>query len=479
MSERPRRLSVRTRTTLTATAIVALATVGIGLLLVGYLQSRLTSDLEATVHEQLSEATEAVRRGAALPDGGNEISVRLMRPEDRSAAVPPAGPSPSERPPLAESNVAPQPAAPNETSAAPQPAPSAEPVAAPARQVAATTTVVGPGGTATLVASASTRSVQQATAAATAALLLASPVLLAIVAALTWFSTGRALRPVEEIRDEFARLSAHDLRGRMPVPAGRDEVARLAGTLNETLDRLDHSVRRQRQFVADASHELRSPLAALRTPLEVACAHPDRVEWPDIAAGTLEDLGRLEQLTGDLLALARLDGTPATGGTAIDLGELVRDVLQRRAPGDIEWDTALESGVVIDGHRSHLVRLITNLADNAERHAARSARISVRAEDGHARLNVADDGPGVPAESREYVFERFARLDSARGRGEGGAGLGLALAREIAALHQGTLGITDSGRGANFAARFPLAEDRADATDPALSAAARRSPVAE
>ena len=140
MSERPRRLSVRTRTTLTATAIVALATVGIGLLLVGYLQSRLTSDLEATVHEQLSEATKAVRRGAALPDGGNEISVRLMRPEDRSAAVPPAGPSPSERPPLAESNVAPQPAAPNETSAAPQPAPRCGPRQGSHNRTAAETT---------------------------------------------------------------------------------------------------------------------------------------------------------------------------------------------------------------------------------------------------------------------------------------------------------------------------------------------------
>lgn len=441
-----RRLSVRARTTITATGIVALATAGLGLLLIGYVHTRLSNELDSALQRELAEARQAVQRGVDVPPARESIRVDVLPP----GPAPPAGPAP--RPGAAP---------------APAPAPSderprhaeqerAEPAPAPATTVRAT--APSPDGTRTLVASASTRSVGQATRAATSALLISAPLLLAIVAGLTWFSTGRALRPVRAIREEFTQLSAHDLRGRMPVPNSGDEVAQLARTLNETLDRLDHSVHRQRQFVADASHELRSPLAALRTPLEVACAHPDRVDWPDVAAGTLHDLERLDQLTSDLLALARLDGTPRTEGSALDMGELVRETLRHRAPGRIEWDLDLADGAVINGHRTHLARLLTNLVDNAERHAQQRARISLRAEGGHVHLDVTDDGPGIPAESREYVFERFARLDSARGRDEGGAGLGLALAREIAALHRGTLGIAESDRGAHFAVRFPLAE---------------------
>lgn len=441
-----RRLSVRARTTITATGIVALATAGIGLLLIGYLHTRLSSELDSALQGELAEARQAVQRGAHVPPAREPIKVEVLPPAPAGVRPPAPAPAPPDRTSSA------RPAPPDERLAGSE---RDEPAPAPATTV--TATAPSPDGTRTLVASASTRSVDQATRAATTALLISAPLLLAIVAGLTWFSTGRALRPVKAIREEFTQLSAHDLRGRMPVPNSGDEVARLARTLNETLDRLDRSVRRQRQFVADASHELRSPLAALRTPLEVACAHPERVDWPDVAAGTLEDLERLERLTSDLLALARLDGTPRTEGSALDLGELVRETLRHRAPGRVEWEVDLADGVVVDGHRSHLARLLTNLVDNAERHAERGARIGLRVEAGRAHLDVTDDGPGIAAESREYVFERFARLDSARGRDEGGAGLGLALAREIAALHGGTLGLAESDRGAHFAARFPLA----------------------
>ena len=459
-----RRLSVRARTTITATGIVALATAGIGLLLIGYLHTRLSSELDSALQGELAEARQAVQRGAHVPPAREPIRIEVLPSEqDPRRGGPAPAPMPDDRP----SAAAPAPSDERSARAAREErfqrerAERGEP--APAPTTTATATAPSPDGTRTLVASASTRSVDQATRAATTALLISAPLLLAIVAGLTWFSTGRALRPVKAIREEFTQLSAHDLRGRMPVPNSGDEVARLARTLNETLDRLDRSVHRQRQFVADASHELRSPLAALRTPLEVACAHPDRVDWPDVAAGTLEDLERLERLTSDLLALAHLDGTPRTEGSTLNLGDLIRETLRHRAPGRIEWDVDLADGVVIDGHRSHLARLLTNLVDNAERHAERRARISLRAEAGHAHLDVTDDGPGIPVESSEYVFERFARLDSARGRDEGGAGLGLALARDIAALHGGTLGIAESDRGAHFTARLPLAEPSGDA----------------
>lgn len=434
-----RRLSVRARTTIIATGIVALATAGIGLLLIGYVHNRLSSELDDALQRELADARQAVQRGANVPPARDSVRVEVL-PSEQTAGPAPMPASPAE--PEEDSGLAPP------DRAEPAPAPSTR----------ATATALSPDGTRTLVASASTRSVDQATRAATSALLISAPLLLAIVAGLTWFSTGRALRPVKAIREEFTQLSAHDLRGRMPVPDSNDEIARLARTLNQTLDRLDRSVHRQRQFVADASHELRSPLAALRTPLEVACAHPDRVDWPGVAAETLEDLERLERVTSDLLALARLDGTSSAEGSRLDLGELIRETLQHRSPGRIEWEVDLVGGAVIDGHRSHLVRLLTNLVDNAERYAQQCARISLRAEAGYVHLDVTDDGPGIPAGSREYVFERFARLDSARGRDEGGAGLGLALAREIAALHRGTLGIAESDRGAHFAVRFPLAE---------------------
>ncbi|WP_243793976.1 cell wall metabolism sensor histidine kinase WalK [Saccharopolyspora gloriosae] len=443
MRDRPlrRRASIRARTTLAATGIVAVATVAIGWFLLGYLHGRLTEDLDAALRGQLTEAGRAVQVGSALPAPAGSVSVRMM----------PAPPASEED--LAEPSVPANPI-PSQSARTP-PARAVVPLNTDAR-LTATTTVSTPLGDRTLIASASTRSVEQATSAATTGLLLGAPVLLVLVAALTWFSTGRALRPVEAIRHEFTRLSAQDLRGRMPVPASGDEIARLATTLNDTLDRLDDSVRRQRRFVADASHELRSPLAALRTPLEVAQAHPDRAHWPTIAAGTLEDLDRLERLTSDLLALARIDGTTPTTGDTLDLSSLAADTITRRAPAELHRDVDVEPGIVIEGHRTHLARLITNLLDNAETHAEHRVAIRLRAEGASARLDVVDDGPGIPAEFRDQVFERFARLDTARTREQGGSGLGLALVREIADMHHGTVVINDSGRGAHFTVRVPL-----------------------
>ncbi|MFR9730151.1 ATP-binding protein [Saccharopolyspora sp. MS10] len=479
-----RGLSIRARTTLTATAIVALAVIAIGGLLVGYLNGRLNEELDAALREQLDAASASMVAGSGIPEEPTgTVRVRAI-PAGEPGTVPlspdaddstPAGPPESGELAYSDPGVPVIPGSPPETGVLdtddPAPVPpgadpveplSPGPIPAGAESVAplrtATTTVATPNGTQTLIASASTRSVQRATETAATGLLVGMPLLLAVVAALTWFSTGRALRPVEAIRHEFTRLSAQDLRGRMPVPASDDEIARLALTLNDTLDRLDDSVRRQRQFVADASHELRSPLAALRTPLEVAQAHPDRAHWPSIAEGTLGDLDRLERLTSDLLALARIDGIPHTEGRELDLSSLAADTLERRPPTHVERRAELEPGIAVHGHRTHLSRLITNLLDNAEAHAEHRVTLRLRTEDGQARLDVLDDGPGVPAESREHVFQRFARLDTARARERGGAGLGLALAREIAALHEGTLVITDSDRGAQFTARFPLAE---------------------
>ncbi|MEU7132338.1 ATP-binding protein [Streptomyces sp. NPDC046261] len=284
----------------------------------------------------------------------------------------------------------------------------------------------------------------------------------ALVAGTTWVVAGRVLRPVEAIRTQFAELTAHHLDRRVPVPRTRDEVSRLAQTMNTTLDRLQEAVDQQRRFVGDASHELRSPLATLRTELEIALAHPDRADWAEVVAAALGDARRLQELTADLLLLARLDaagGPGLPGGRPVDLAALVREeTARRRPPGRPALRVETGSGPVpVHGHRALLARLLGNLLDNADRHAEREVRVRlVRDEPGGlAVVHVRDDGPGIAPVDRRRVFERFTRLDDARARDTGGTGLGLAIARRIAEAHRGTVEIADSHRGAHFTVTLP------------------------
>ncbi|MGW5900658.1 ATP-binding protein [Streptomyces althioticus] len=282
------------------------------------------------------------------------------------------------------------------------------------------------------------------------AMLIGFPLLLGVVAAVTWLVTGRALRPVEGIRREMAAITAsEDLRRRVPEPATHDEIARLARTTNATLAALEASVERQRAFVADASHELRSPIASLRTQLEVAAAHPELLDLD----GAVEDTVRLQNLAADLLLLARLDAGERPAGTRVDLAALAREAAAGRERVTVEAEP-----VEVSGSRGQLARVLANLLDNAERHARERITVTVRREGGEAVVGVADDGEGVAGADRERIFERFVRLDAARSRDDGGAGLGLAIARDVAVRHGGTLtvGAAPAG-GALFALRLPLA----------------------
>ncbi|MCQ8191447.1 sensor histidine kinase [Streptomyces rugosispiralis] len=285
------------------------------------------------------------------------------------------------------------------------------------------------------------------------AMLLGLPLLLLVVAAVTWLVTRRALRPVEGIRREMAAITAStDLSRRVPEPGSHDEVARLARTTNETLTALEASVERQRAFVADASHELRSPVASLRTQLEVGAAHPELLDLD----GAVADVVRLQRLAADLLLLARLDaGERPTGGTPVALDALVREELAQRVTDrvPVRDETA---PVAVPGSRGQLAQVLGNLVDNAQRHARSGVRVAVREEGRWAVLEVADDGAGVPEAERERIFERFVRLDDARSRDDGGAGLGLAIARDVAARHGGTLAVrTAPEGGALFELRLP------------------------
>ncbi|WP_405555347.1 HAMP domain-containing histidine kinase [Streptomyces canus] len=300
-------------------------------------------------------------------------------------------------------------------------------------------------------AGASLQAQQDAVHTAATVMLIGLPVLLAVVAWVTWAVTRRALRPVEAIRREMAAITAsEDLARRVPVPDTHDEVARLARTTNETLAALETSVERQRRFVADASHELRSPIASLRTQLEVAAAHPELLDLD----GAVEDTVRLQHLAADLLLLARLDAGERGAGARVELAALARDRAAGRAGVTVRADA-----VEVMGSRGQLERVLDNLLDNAGRHARSAVVVTVRRDgDRNAVVEVGDDGDGVPAGDRERIFERFVRLDEARARDDGGAGLGLAIARDVAARHGGTLTVRDAPTGgALFELRLPIA----------------------
>ncbi|WP_217239321.1 cell wall metabolism sensor histidine kinase WalK [Streptomyces sp. AC555_RSS877] len=307
-------------------------------------------------------------------------------------------------------------------------------------------------GLLTVYAGAPLSAEQSAVNTALTVMLIGFPLLLAVVAGVTWLVTRRALRPVEGIRGEMAAITAsEDLGRRVPVPDTHDEVARLARTTNETLAALETSVERQRRFVADASHELRSPIASLRTQLEVAAAHPELLDLE----GAVEDTVRLQHLATDLLLLARLDaGERPVDGRRLDLAALAREEAAGREGVSVEAAGAVE----VAGSRGQLQRVLTNLLDNARRHTRSAVTVTVRRDGEWAVAGVADDGDGVPEGDRERIFERFVRLDDARSRDDGGAGLGLAIARDVAARHGGTLTVREAPTGgALFELRLPLA----------------------
>lgn len=307
----------------------------------------------------------------------------------------------------------------------------------------------------TVYVGASTEPVMETVATVGGALAVGLPVLLALFTATTWILVGRALRPVEAIRAEVDDISAGALDRRVPVPAAKDEIGRLATTMNAMLERLQKATRRQRTFVADASHELQSPLTAFRTQLEVALAHP--ADWPVVAARLLSDTQRMERLVRDLLFLARADDAPASPPRdPVDLDDLVLEEAARARVGSaVRVDTSRVSAAPVRGSRDELTRLTRNLLENAVRHAATAVRVELATLDGEARLTVEDDGPGLPADRCEEIFDRFVRLDDGRSRESGGTGLGLAIVKAIAERHAGTVTAGNGEKGARFVVRLP------------------------
>ena len=447
-------MGIRLRTTLTTTVLTALAFLGGAVLFIGATRGRIEAAITEDAVERSAEIAalaESNLLGPVLEVGDPEFiaqvvdnSGQVLSADQIIAGLPPMVMAPAEGPLQETTRVD-----------------RLETVEAQLDDigpfVVATRRLVVDSGSLVILVVGSLGDAGEALEAVTPLLFGGVPVLVALVTGLTWVMTGRALRPVEQMRVEAHNISASALNKRVPVPESRDEIHRLAVTINEMLERLEDSALRQRQFVSDSSHELKSPLAALRTILEVAARNPNPVS-PEVLTDLQAEVDRLERLVEDLLYLAAFDeGRPQRPFVDVDLKEIVQDeIASVSRTSRLKFDSSSLKPVRISGDRHQLSRLVRNLLENAVRFATTGIWITTTEVDALAFLTVNDDGPGVPLRDRARVFERFVRLDESRNRQSGGAGLGLAVAAAIATTHGGDLAMVDSLHGgAAFQLRIP------------------------
>ena len=296
----------------------------------------------------------------------------------------------------------------------------------------------------TLATASPLDSVRQTVATTRRLLWIVGPALVALVAGLAWLLAGRALRPVHAVTSRVAAIGSRSLHERVPVPSSRDEIAELASTMNGMLGRLETASTTNRRLVSDASHELRTPIAVMRAELDVArrSKHPDWAVTGEVFDGELE---RLQGLVDDLLLLARGD-EQALARNPFSIADTVRDVgaRTRRVPVDVSVGADVDPLV---GDAGAVGRALDHLVSNAARHASTAVRVAVAGDAEVVRVDVDDDGPGIPRARRADVVKRFVRLDEGRARDGGGAGLGLAVTSDVAAAHGGRLDIGESPIG--------------------------------
>ncbi len=306
----------------------------------------------------------------------------------------------------------------------------------------------------------STRSIDQTITTTSALLLIGLPLLLLLVAGSTWAAAGTALRPVEAIRAQTASITSLDLSARVPEPRTQDEIARLARTMNDMLTRLHRAAEQQRRFSADAAHELRTPLTTLCTRAEVALAHPARTDWITTTRVVLNQAEAMTRLVNDLLLLSRAEAHQLPPHRSdVDLDDLIlAEAARLRELDACDIRVVALEPVCVQADPTQLARALRNLGDNAIRHARGRIELTLTHTAELATITITDDGPGIPQDQAEAIFDRFTRLDDARDHGHGGTGLGLALARELIKTHDGDLHLTRPGPlpGATFTITLPL-----------------------
>lgn len=437
-----RRRSLRLRVTVVATAAIAAGSVAAVLLLVLSLRSGLVTGLDDEAHARAAEAVVALQRGdlaGAVSTAGGDSQVQVLGPDGRVVA---ASPGLQGRPPLVARGA--------------QAGRHQQPDGHVGERDVRVLSVTTDGGRVVVVAS-SLEEVEQSLAQLARRVLVGGPVLLALIGAAVWLLVGYTLGTVERLREQVAQLSVTGLEGRVELPEARDEVRQLAVTMNDLLARMHRASLAQRRFVADAAHELRSPLAALRARVEVSERSADLERWQRAAPVLVSDAQRLADLVDGLLALARLDESPQLlQCVPVDLDEVVFAEVARLRPTTVAvLDTRRVGAALVHGDPDLLHRIVGNLLSNAVRHAAHRVDVAVHTEGAQVELTVADDGPGIPADERERVFERFQRLDGARDRDAGGSGLGLAIVRDAVRAHRGAVTLEDARPGVRATVRLP------------------------
>ncbi len=440
---RPSKWSLRARLTVTATLVIVVLVSLAAVVLVWRVDTALRASTDAIVRRQASDIA-ATSTGSTSPQLPTSAGTALVQITDASGMV-----------------IA--------SSASIDGEPLAFPVAVPLSGQAVETRTIAVGaldGAPYLVAAVATEGVpafqvyvglplaeaNRSTAELATTLAVGAPLLAVAFAVLIWVMAGRALRPVEMLRRQAADIPLTDLHRRLTVPETGDELERLGATLNNLLDRLDRSLSRQRQFVADAAHELRSPVAAIRSQAEV----DDHVNGLSSPSAVAVESARLTHLVDELLALARLDAEPQRRREVLDLDDVVLTEvsLMGRPHGPVIVSSGV-TAVQISGDTGQVSRAVRNLLENAARYARSRVVVTLEAQGGNAVLVVSDDGPGIPESDRSRVLERFTRLEEARTRTTGGVGLGLAIVDEVVAAHGGVLAVEDAAPGARMVVRLP------------------------
>jgi heavy metal sensor kinase len=455
-------LPIRTRLTAWYVVLLALVIVALGTFVVVRLRADMTADFDRSLRSAAAQIRSGYERGGPVEFYSLSSTVTRVLPSDSgSQLVTPAGR-------LARSSGNDLPRAPllsaderrrvlagadvTDTRHGPT---DSEPF-----RVFATSVKRG-GEHDVLVVASSLEGIDSAVHRVLVLLLIAGPVALLAVAAGGWWLARAALQPVERLTRQAERIEVDRLDERVPVPPTSDEIARLAVTLNHMLERLDRGVEDKRRLVADASHELRTPLAVMRSELDVALAYePLQPEARRVLSSAREEVEQMTRTVENLLTLARADeGRLELLPRRVGLREVADEVAAHFRPIAAEKDvtlTALGDDATVDADRERIRQVAANLVDNAVKYSPRGGAVSVEAwrEDGEAGLRISDDGAGIPAAALPHVFDRFYRVDAARGGG--GSGLGLAICREIAASHGGRVWAeSEEGRGSTFSLALP------------------------
>lgn len=436
---------MRTRATVAATAVFALTLAGASALLVSTLESHLTSASDQLARARIHDLLDLAAQGALPAVLSNVDEEGVAQVVDDRGRVRAASPNVAGRPAIDDTD--------------PGTAYVVHTVRAPDDSETETYRLwsasgPSPGGTVTVHLGNSLESVSEASSALRHALWVGVPLVSALLGLITWLVLGRVLGRIDRIRAEVDQITDRRLSTRVEGDGVPDEVGRLAATMNAMLARLEAASERQRRLVADVSHDLQSPLAGQRVSLELALRDPAGVDAERLRAEVLGATGEMERLVRDLLDLAAADEAESPPPAPFDLDELVLEEATRARTGSVPVDTSRVSAAPVRADRGDLRRIVRNLLDNATEHATSRVELRLDTQDGRVRLDVVDDGPGVPAEHRDLIFDRFYRADAARSR-EGGSGLGLAIARVLAERAGGRLTLVAGTPGGHFRLELP------------------------